>query len=165
MEQHANPRTTPYVGVIGPGDAGPSQRDAAEAVGRALAERGAVLVCGGLGGVMEAAARGASRAGGIVVGLLPGHDRREANPHLTVAITTGLGEMRNPLVVRAVDAVIAIGGAYGTLSELAFALRTGTPVVGIATWDLPDVVDAPGPDEAAELALAFAHARAAAGRE
>jgi uncharacterized protein (TIGR00725 family) len=145
-----------YVAVVGPSTATAAEATTAESVGRGLAARGAVLVCGGLGGVMEAAARGAAGAGGTVVGLLPGEDRRDANPHLTVAIATGLGEMRNPLVVRAADAVIAVGGAYGTLSEVAFALRTGVPVVGIGTWDLADVVVAPGPDEAVELALTLA---------
>ena len=150
---------TPYVAVVGPSTATPEEAATAERLGQRLAEHGAVVVCGGLGGVMEAAARGAAGAGGTVVGLLPGTDRAEANPHLTVAIATGLGEMRNPLVVRAADVVVAVGGAYGTLSEVAFALRTGVPVVGIGTWDLPDVVVAPGPDEAAELALALAGSR------
>ncbi len=145
-----------YVAVVGPSTATAEEATTAEAVGRLLAARGAVVVCGGLGGVMEAVARGAAGAGGTVVGLLPGTDRRDANAHLTVAIATGLGEMRNPLVVRAADAVIAVGGAYGTLSEVAFALRTGVPVVGIGTWDLADVVVAPGPAEAVELALALA---------
>jgi uncharacterized protein (TIGR00725 family) len=152
---------TAYVAVVGTSTATPEQATTAEAVGRRLAERGAIVVCGGLGGVMEATARGAHAAGGIVVGLLPGRDRTEANGYLTVALATGLGEMRNPLVVRSADAVIAIGGAYGTLSEVAFALRTGVPVVGLGTWDLDDVLVAPGPDEAVELALALAAADAA----
>ncbi|MCP3855181.1 MAG: TIGR00725 family protein [Actinomycetia bacterium] len=105
---------------------------------------------------MEAAARGASSATGLVIGILPGRDRAEANPHVTVAIPTGLGEMRNPLVVGAADALIAIGGAYRTLSEVALARRTNVPVVGIGTWDLPDVLEGPGPAEAVELALALA---------
>jgi uncharacterized protein (TIGR00725 family) len=151
---------TTYVAVVGTSTATPEQATTAEAVGRRLAERGAIVVCGGLGGVMEATARGAHAAGGIVVGLLPGRDRTEANGYLTVALATGLGEMRNPLVVRSADAVIAIGGAYGTLSEVAFALRTGVPVVGLGTWDLDDVLVAPGPDEAVELALALAAADA-----
>src|SRR2546421_12459754 len=100
----------------------------AEAVGRLLGEAGAVVVCGGLGGVMEAAARGAATAGGTVVGLLPGTHRRAANAYVTVAIATGMGEMRNAVIVRAVDAVVAGGGASGTLSEIAFALRAGVPV-------------------------------------
>jgi len=152
---------TAYVAAVGTSTATPEQATTAEAVGRRLAERGAIVVCGGLGGVMEATARGARAAGGIVVGLLPGRDRTEANGYLTVALATGLGEMRNPLVVRSADAVIAIGGAYGTLSEVAFALRTGVPVVGLGTWDLDDVLVAPGPDEAVELALALAAADAA----
>jgi hypothetical protein len=152
---------TAYVAVVGTSTATAEQATTAEAVGRRLAERGAIVVCGGLGGVMEATARGAHATGGIVVGLLPGRDRTEANGYLTVALATGLGEMRNPLVVRSADAVIAIGGAYGTLSEVAFALRTGVPVVGLGTWDLDDVLVAPGPDEAVELALALAAANAA----
>jgi uncharacterized protein (TIGR00725 family) len=147
-----------YVAVVGPSEATAEEMEQAEAVGRLLAESGAVVVCGGLGGVMEAAARGAATAGGAVVGLLPGLDRAEANPHVTVAITTGMGEMRNALVVRAADAVIAVGGAYGTLSEIAFALRTGVPVVGLATWALDDVVDASDPAAAVALALTVASA-------
>lgn len=145
-----------YVGVIGPGEASDDERLRAEEVGRILAERGAIVVCGGLGGVMEAAARGASGARGVVVGLLPGASRADANPYLSVAIATGLGEMRNPLVVRAADAVIAVGRGYGTLSEVAHALRTGVPVVGLGTWDLPDIVAAAGPQEAVQLVLASA---------
>ena len=154
-----DPSVPAYIAVVGTGTADPTEAATAEAVGRLLATRSAVVVCGGLGGVMEGVARGARSAGGTVVGLLPGTDRADANEHVTVALTTGLGEMRNALVVRAADAVIAIGGAYGTLSEIAFALRTGVPVVGIGTWDLDDVVDAPGPTEAVELALALADER------
>jgi uncharacterized protein (TIGR00725 family) len=146
-----------YVAVIGPSEATPDEVTRAEEVGRLLAARGAVVVCGGLGGVMEAAARGAAGAGGTVLGILPGSDRADANEHVTVALTTGMGEMRNALVVRSADAVIAVGGAYGTLSEIAFALRTGVPVVGIGTWDLDDVIDAPDPEAAVALALELAH--------
>jgi len=142
-----------YVAVIGPSEAADDEMVLAESVGRLLGEAGAVVVCGGLGGVMEAAARGAASVGGTVVGLLPGTDRAQANPHVTVAIATGMGEMRNALIVRAADAVVAVGGAYGTLSEIAFALRTRVPVVGIGTWALDDVVDAP--DAAAAVALAL----------
>jgi uncharacterized protein (TIGR00725 family) len=147
-----------YVAVIGPSEASDEEVTRAETVGRLLAEAGAVVVCGGLGGVMEAVARGAATASGIVVGLLPGRARADANPHVTVAITTGMGEMRNALVVRAVDVVVAVGGAYGTLSEIAFALRTGVPVVGLGTWDLDDVIDAPDPEAAVALALELAAA-------
>jgi uncharacterized protein (TIGR00725 family) len=149
-----------HVAVVGTGTADESQIAIAEETGRLLAARDCVVVCGGLGGVMEAVARGVRSGGGTVVGLLPGADRREGNPHLSVAIATGLGEMRNALVVRAADVVVAIGGAYGTLSEIAFALRTGVPVVGIGTWALDDVVAAPGPHEAVDLALALAAERA-----
>jgi uncharacterized protein (TIGR00725 family) len=147
-----------YVAVVGPSAASPDEVRTAEAVGRLLAAAGAVVVCGGLGGAMEAVARGAAGAGGTVVGLLPGSDRDEANSYVSVAIATGMGEMRNALVVRAADAVIAVGGAYGTLSEIAFALRTGVPVVGIGSWALDDVVDAPDPEAAVALALALATA-------
>lgn len=128
----------PYVAVVGDGEAGEGSAawEAAEAVGKGLAEAGAVVVGGGLGGVMEAACRGAAGAGGTTVGLLPGLDRDDANPFVTVAVATGLGEARNALVVRAADAVVAVGGGYGTLSEIALALRAGTPVVGIGTWEL-----------------------------
>ncbi len=133
-------------------------------VGRLLAEAGAVVVCGGLGGVMEAACRGAKEAGGLTVGILPGYDRRAANRWVDVAIATGLGEARNTLVVRASDAVIAIGGEYGTLSEIAFALKLGRPVVGLSTWSLartggtPDtgLRRAAAPEDAVSIALAAA---------
>ena len=127
---------TPYVAVVGPGDATEGEAAAAHAAGAELARRGAVVVCGGRGGVMEAASRGAREAGGTVLGILPGPDRDEANDHVSVAVATGMGELRNGLIVRTADAVIAIGGAYGTLSEIALALKIGRPVVGLSTWDL-----------------------------
>jgi uncharacterized protein (TIGR00725 family) len=127
----------------------------AEAVGRGLARAGAVVVCGGLGGVMAAACRGAKAEGGTTVGILPGLDRAEANPWVDMAITTGLGEARNVLVVRAADVLIAVGGEYGTLSEIAFALKTGTPVVGVGTWDIDGIVPAATPDDAVAAALAL----------
>src|SRR5213593_2665304 len=116
----------------------------AAAVGRLLAGRGAVLLCGGLGGVMAAAARGAKQAGGLTVGILPGSDPAEANPDIDVALATGMGEMRNALIVRAAGAVIAIGGGWGTLSEIALARRIETPVVGlhdafVSAVDIPRV--------------------------
>jgi uncharacterized protein (TIGR00725 family) len=128
---------TLYVAVVGGGDHVPTaQLHMAEAVGRAVADAGAVLVCGGLGGVMEAACRGAQAGGGLTVGILPGFDRHEANRHVDVAIPTGMGEARNALVVRAADAVVAVAGEYGTLSEIALALQAGIPVVGLDTWEL-----------------------------
>jgi len=140
--------------VVGAGDAGPEQRESADEVGRLLGERGAVLVCGGLGGVMEAACRGAKEAGGTTLGILPGLDRAQANPYVEVAVPTGLGEARNALVVRAADALIAVGGGYGTLSEIALALKTGKPVVGLASFELEGMTQAGSPDEAVRAALA-----------
>jgi uncharacterized protein (TIGR00725 family) len=125
-----------HVAVCGADPCPPQMEALAEEVGRRLALAGAVLVCGGGGGVMEAASRGAAGEGGIVVGILPTTDRSYGNPNLTVAIPTGLGEARNVLIVRAADALIAVGGEFGTLSEIAFALKTGVPVVGLRTWEL-----------------------------
>jgi uncharacterized protein (TIGR00725 family) len=126
----------PYIAVCGPDPCDGEVGAHAEEVGRLLAQAGAVMVCGGLGGVMEAASRGAAAAGGTVIGILPGHDRSAANAHLTLSIPTGMGEMRNTLIVRSADALIAIAGEFGTLSEIAFALKTGVPVVGLDTWEL-----------------------------
>jgi uncharacterized protein (TIGR00725 family) len=141
------------VAVVGPGDAAPDQEAVAEEVGRLLARRGAVVVCGGLGGVMEAACRGARGEGGTTVGILPGPDRGAANPHVSVAVPTGLGEARNALVVRAADAIIAVGGAYGTLSEIALALKAGKPVIGLGTWEIEGVERAVGAEAAVDTAL------------
>ena len=126
-----------YVGVVGPADASDDEVSDAEALGRGLAQRGHVVVCGGVGGVMAAVARGAADAGGVVVGLLPGTDRADADPHVTVAIPTGLGELRNALLVRSSDVVVSVGGSWGTLSEVALAVRTGVPVVALRGWSLP----------------------------
>jgi uncharacterized protein (TIGR00725 family) len=149
-----------YVAVVGSGDATEEETALALRVVAAVANSGAVLVCGGLGGVMEAACRGAKEAGGTTVGILPGHDRLAANNHVDIAIATGLGEMRNAIVVGCADAVVAVGGEYGTLSEIALALRAGKPVVGLGTWELrrhglakEGVVEADDPEEAVRLAL------------
>jgi len=157
----------PYVAVCGPDDPGASAEALAwaEDVGRLLARAGAVVVCGGQGGVMEAAARGAAEEGGTVVGILPGRDRSTANRYLTMAIPTGMGEMRNTLVVRAADALIAVAGEFGTLSEIAFALKVGVPVVGLHTWELSKqgrrveaFADVETPEEAVATALQLAGA-------
>ncbi|HYL54139.1 MAG TPA: TIGR00725 family protein [Gemmatimonadales bacterium] len=121
----------PLVAVVGGSQCTPQEAEWAGAVGRLIAQRGAVLVCGGLGGVMEAAARGAKEAGGLTVGILPSADPADANASIDVALATGMGEMRNALIVRAAQAVIAIGGGWGTLSEIALARRSNTPVVGL----------------------------------
>jgi uncharacterized protein (TIGR00725 family) len=153
-----------HISVIGPGRADAEVDATAEAVGRELARRDAVVVCGGLGGAMEAACRGAQAEGGTTIGILPGPDRRGANPFLTVSIPTGMGELRNGLVVRAGDAVIAVSGEFGTLSEIGFALKIGRPVVGLRTWELARsgsavrdaIVVANSPVEAVEQALELA---------
>lgn len=126
----------PYIAVVGAGEPDEHLEALAEEIGRGLARNGCVVVSGGLGGVMEAASRGAKVAGGTTVAVLPGERRSDANAFIDIAIATGMGEMRNALLVRTVDAVIAVGGEFGTLSEVAFALKTGTPVVGIDTWML-----------------------------
>ena len=125
-----------WLAVVGAGDADPDLERIAEEVGREVALAGATLVCGGLRGVMAAACRGAWSEGGRTVGLLPGDDRRAANPWVEVALPTGLGEMRNGLIVRAADAIVAVGGEFGTLSEIALALKLNIPVVGVGTWEL-----------------------------
>jgi uncharacterized protein (TIGR00725 family) len=142
---------TPYVAVIGPGEASPAELHAAEEIGAGLAGAGAVVVTGGLGGVMEAACRGARSRRGRTLGILPGEDRDAANGWVDVAVATGMGELRNGLVVRAVDAVVAVGGGHGTLSEIALALKLGRPVVGLGTWEVHGVEHVSTPEEALDL--------------
>jgi len=149
------------IGVIGGSWCSTEETQSAVVVGRLLAEQGAVLLCGGLGGVMEAAARGAKDAGGLTVGILPGADAKEANPYIEVPLATGMGEMRNALIVRAAQAVIAIGGGWGTLSEIALAQRIQTPVVGLhdafaSAIEIPRVAT---PQAAVEWALEQARRR------
>lgn len=140
--------------MCGPGsDATDGECAWAEEVGGLLAERGAVLVCGGLGGVMEAACRGSRSKLGFTVGLLPGEDAEEANGWVSLPVPTGMGEARNFMIVRAAQAVIAIGGGWGTLSEVAFALKRGTPVVSLGSFALDGVIGAEGPEQAVALAL------------
>ncbi len=148
------------VAVVGASQCTPQEAEIAEAVGRELARRDAILICGGRGGVMEAACRGAKAGGGRTVGILPGTSRHQANPYVDIPIVTGLGEARNLLIVRSADAVIAVGGEYGTLSEIAFALKLSVPVVGLGTWELSKdgrrveaIVRATSPTEAVERAL------------
>jgi hypothetical protein len=152
----------PYVAVVGPSAGTPAELALGDAVGRGLAEAGAVLVCGGMGGVMEAAAGGAMNAGGKTVGILPTASRLEGNPYLTVAVATGMGEARNTIVVRSADVVIAIHGEFGTLSEIALALKMGKPVVGLGTWELvkageavESIVRAKSAEDAVAKALAL----------
>jgi uncharacterized protein (TIGR00725 family) len=140
--------STAYVAVAGPGDASSQELQWAEEVGAGLADAGAVVVTGGLGGVMEAACRGARSRRGHTVGILPGDDRDAANGWVEIAIATGMGELRNGLVVRASDALVAIGGGHGTLSEVALALKLGRPVVGLGTWEVHGVDHVPTPEAA-----------------
>src|SRR3954451_12250828 len=145
----------PYIAVVGTGEASPQEAWLAEEVGAGLAAAGAVVVTGGLGGVMEAACRGAKSRHGATVGILPGEDRDAANGWVQVAIATGLGELRNGLVVRAADVVVAIGGGHGPLSEVALALKLGRPVVGLGTWALHDVEQVSTPADALERVAAL----------
>jgi uncharacterized protein (TIGR00725 family) len=149
--------------VIGASEGAPGILNEAEAVGRFIAEAGAVLVCGGLTGVMEAAAKGAAEAGGTVIGVLPTLSPADANPHVTHAIATGTGHARNLAVVASGEAVIAVGGEWGTLSEIAYARKLGRPVVAIQSWFLRNragsdlgIIEARTPKEAVEAALSVA---------
>lgn len=149
-----------FISVIGAGVCDEKTYALAEEVGRELARRHAIVVCGGLGGVMEAVCRGAKSAGGRTVGILPGIRADDANPFVDIPIVTGLGEARNTIVVRSGRAVIAIGGEYGTLSEIAFGLKFGIPVIGLGTWQLGPakesraaIIEARDAQEAVELAI------------
>ncbi|MGZ4313554.1 MAG: TIGR00725 family protein [Solirubrobacteraceae bacterium] len=146
----------PYIAVIGASRPSSEQEQSAEDVGRGLGAAGAIVITGGRGGVMAAASRGAREAGAVVVGILPGTNRREANEWVSVALPSGMGELRNGLIVRAADAVVAVGGAYGTLSEIALALNAGVGVVGYDTWAIEGVELADTPAAAVERALELA---------
>ena len=152
-----------FIAVIGGSQPSSEEAKLAEAVGRELAKRGAILVCGGLGGVMEAACKGASSEGGVTVGILPGDSRQAANPYIQIPIVTGMGYARNVAVVKSAQAVIAIGGNYGTLSEISHALQSGIPVIGLNTWTLSkndrqdnSIIIVQSPTEAVNKALSLA---------
>ena len=142
------------IGIIGAGVCGSEARTLAETVGREVAKRGAILLCGGLGGVMEAAAYGAKQEGGITLGILPGTLREEANPWIDIAIVSGMGHARNALIAQSSDALIAVNGEYGTLSEIALGLKMGKPVVVLEPgWRIKGVHRVESPEEAVELAF------------
>lgn len=150
----------PVIAVCGAGVCDAATAALAEEVGRHIAGAGALLVCGGLGGVMVAACQGATQAGGVTLGLLPGSERSAANPFVQIAIPTGMGHARNVLIVQTADVVIAVHGAYGTLSEIALARACGRRVIGLQTWSLgddavgqPHVIPANTPTEAVTIAL------------
>lgn len=141
-----------YVGVIGAGECVDPTYKTARSLGAEIAKKGWILVCGGLGGVMEAAAKGCAEAGGMTVGILPGTKRDSANPYIRIALPTGLGEGRNMLVVRTSDVLVSIAGGYGTLSEMALALKAGKPVIGLNTWEnIQGVQYVSHPDEVLQL--------------
>lgn len=143
-----------FIGVIGAGTCSKKIYNTALDVGKHAAKAGAVLVCGGLGGVMEGAAKGAKENGGLTIGVIPGESREEANPYIDFPIVTGFGEGRNLVVIRSSDVIIALPGKYGTLSELAFCLKLGKPVISLSTWDISDkIVKAKDPKEAVKIAL------------
>lgn len=144
----------PLIAVCGGGSPDPKRELLARETGRILAERGAILICGGLGGVMSAAAQGAREAGGLTVGILPGTDKTEANPYIDLALATGLGHVRNTIIVQSAQGIIALPGESGTLSEVAFGLTLKRPVVGLQAWsDIEGVLPATTPAEAVELVL------------
>jgi uncharacterized protein (TIGR00725 family) len=152
-----------FIAVIGASDASPEELKLAEKVGRELAKQGAIVLCGGLSGVMEAACRGASSLGGLTIGILPGDSAKTANPYVQIPIVTGLGYARNALVAKSAQAVIAIGGSYGTLSEIAYALQSNVPVIGLKTWALSRngqsddcIIRTESPIEAVKIALSLA---------
>ncbi|MFC1985435.1 TIGR00725 family protein [Chloroflexota bacterium] len=151
------------IAVIGGGQPSAEEARVAEEVGHELARQGAILVCGGLGGVMEAACRGANLQGGVTIGILPGDSPRTANPYVQIPIITGMGYARNIAVVKSARAVIAVGGSYGTLSEIAHALQSNIPVIGLNTWSLSrngkqdnSITLAQNPAEAVNKALELA---------
>jgi uncharacterized protein (TIGR00725 family) len=150
----------PIVAVVGGGTCSREEATLAEEVGRYLAEAGAALICGGMGGVMAAACRGAKSAGGLTIGVLPGFSPGDANPFVDIPIVTGMSEARNVIIVRTASALIAVGGEFGTLSEIAFALKLGRTVIGLGTWELSKaegsvqaIVRAHNAEEAVGLAL------------
>jgi len=153
----------PIIAVIGGSQPTTKEAKAAEAVGRELARQGAILVCGGLGGVMEAVCKGASTEGGTTIGILPGDSRQAKNPYVQIPIVTGIGYARNVAVVKSAQAVIAIGGSYGTLTEIGHALQSGIPVIGLNTWVVARngkedraIIPAQSPTEAVAKAMELA---------
>jgi uncharacterized protein (TIGR00725 family) len=159
-----NKNSKKFIAVIGGFPCSAEEARMAETVGRELARQGAILICGGEGGVMESACKGAQSEGGITIGILPGDRRRTANPYVMIPIVTGIGSARNIIVVKSAQAVIAIGGGYGTLSEISFALKNSLPVIGLNTWALSrnnqtdnSIILAEDPIAAVNLAIELAN--------
>ena len=155
QQETSKPGIRPQIAVIGSGEASEGEQETARETGRQLGREGAVLLCGGRGGVMEAACRGVLEEGGITVGVIP--DTGNGNPCLSIVIRTGLGNARNAVIVQSADAVIAIGGSYGTLSEIALSLKAGREVFGLASWKITGVTECKTPGEAVVSALTAAH--------
>ena len=154
------------IAVVGNSSCSPEEAKLAQSVGELLAQQGATIVCGGLGGVMESACRGAKSKGGLTIGILPGQDPSTANPWVDIPVATGIGEARNVAVVKSANAVIAIGGRYGTLSEIAYALKSNIPVIGLNTWSLlrngredNSIIEVKNAIEAVDKAISFAKTR------
>jgi uncharacterized protein (TIGR00725 family) len=150
-----------YIAVIGASQASDADLQVAERVGAALARAGAIVICGGGSGVMTGASRGAASEGGTVVGILPSEDRASANEWVTIALPTGIGDLRNGLIVRACDAAVAVAGAYGMLPEISLALAQDVPVVGLGTWQIDGIEQYEDPEAAVERALELARTRRA----
>ena len=147
------------IAVVGGGVCSPDVRGTAERLGRLLAKEGHILICGGLGGVMEAVCRGAREAGGVTLGILPG-GKRDANSYVSIAVATGMGHARNVIIIKSSDAVIALPGEHGTLSEIALALKMNRPVISLGSWDIAGTLRANDPEDALEtLSRLFGIAR------
>lgn len=144
------------IGIIGSSNPTPEEDLLAQEVGQRLAREGITIICGGLGGVMEVSSRGAKLAGGLTIGILPGNSRKDANPYIDIPIPTGIGEARNLIIIRSSPSVIAIGGGYGTLSEIAFALKLGVPVIGLKTWEIEGIIKAETAEDAVKKAIELA---------
>jgi len=141
------------IGVIGGREVEKGLLRVAEEIGRLIAQKNLIMLCGGLGGIMEAAAKGAKEAGGLTIGILPQDKKEYANPYIDIPIVTGMGIGRNIIIARTADLLIAINGEYGTLSEIAFALQLGKPVIGINTWDIDGVIKANNAEDAIQKAV------------
>ena len=141
------------IGIIGGAKPNEKSRALAFKVGQLIGEKGAIVVCGGLSGIMEAASRGAKKGGGLTIGILPGNSRGDANPYIDIPIATGLGYSRNSLVAMNSDVLIAINGQYGTLTEIAYGCIYGKKVIGLGTWNIEGVIEAKSAEEAVTLAF------------
>ncbi len=147
------------IDVIGSSNPTSEEELLAQEVGQKLANEGISIICGGLGGIMESTARGAKLSGGLTIGILPGTSKKDANPYIDISIPTGLGEARNIIIIRSSSTVIAIGGGYGTLSEIAFALKLGVPVIGLNTWKIEGIIQTRTAEEAVKKAIELAENR------